>query len=262
MGMEYQNMKLQSLPAGLVIDNFIKGIDSYSYEDYLGEFVNASSFYRAKSNQQPYVHPTKEAHGECDCISHNYQMDFKLIASSSMLQAKNLFSPQIITKNGVTFYCVPKKRAINPDYKPIKATRIFAALRGLSIDDFVAIRNRDNLPQGIEQDIKHLIITLETNKHLLTIFPYYFHFDDNDDFKLGLQIAIDGLNSDFRKALNYREQLLPMRDTYLCFIYLRHFIITQWHDGKLHFTETVPIEKSPLFMKLLDLSDDGFAGDM
>lgn len=262
MGMEYQNMKLQSLQAGLVIDNFIKGIDSYSYEDYLRDFVNASPFYRAKSNQQPYVHPTSEAHGECDCISDIYQMDFKLIASSSMLQAKNLFSPQIINKNGVIVFRVSKKQAENPDYKPIQVTRIFAALRGLNSDELVAIRNRDNFPQGIEQDIKRLIITFETNKHLIAFFPYYFYFDDNHDFKLGLQIAIDGLNSDFRKVLKYREQLLPTRDTHLCFIYLHHFIITEWHDGRLLLADTVPIEKSPLFMKLLDLSDDGFAGDM
>lgn len=40
MSMTYENMKIQFLPAGVVCNNFIKGIDSYSYEDYLVEFVN------------------------------------------------------------------------------------------------------------------------------------------------------------------------------------------------------------------------------
>lgn len=127
MTMQYENMKIKALPAGTVVDNFIQGIGSYHYSDYLLEIVNETPFFLGKSKGEVYISPSSEAHGECDCISQHYQMDFKLIASKSELQARSIFSPQIYYDNGEAIYCASRIDSQSKNYHPIKATRIFAA---------------------------------------------------------------------------------------------------------------------------------------
>lgn len=39
------NTRIMHLPAVLVVKNFVQGIEKYSYEDYLLEFVNASQHF-------------------------------------------------------------------------------------------------------------------------------------------------------------------------------------------------------------------------
>ena len=45
MTMQYENMKIGILPAGMIIDNFIHGIEPYRYSDYLLEIINATPFF-------------------------------------------------------------------------------------------------------------------------------------------------------------------------------------------------------------------------
>lgn len=78
--MEYSEMRVDFLGAARVIDNFIGGVmKPYSYEDYLRDFVNCSSCFLKKSNGKLYKRPESEAHGEYDCASDEYKLDFKLL---------------------------------------------------------------------------------------------------------------------------------------------------------------------------------------
>ena len=49
---------------------------------------------------------------------------------------------------GVTAYCGPKVDADNPKYKPIQATRIFAALRSVDLAELKSIRKSKEKQQG------------------------------------------------------------------------------------------------------------------
>lgn len=171
MTMQYENMKIKALPAGTVVDNFIQGIGSYHYSDYLLEIVNETPFFLGKSKGEVYISPSSEAHGECDCISQHYQMDFKLIASKSELQARSIFSPQIYYDNGEAIYCASRIDSQSKNYHPIKATRIFAALRSLSLNDLLRIRKQESYGCQIDCDISLLMKTLETKKKSVSIFP-------------------------------------------------------------------------------------------
>lgn len=255
MSMTYENMKIQFLPAGVVCDSFIKGIGSYKYEDYLVEFINSSDFFCDKSGGEPFIRPESEDKGECDCISDHYQMDFKRAASQTKFQATNLFSSQIYVEDGWTDYCAPKKEPGDKGYKPINATFLYAALRPMRKEDFDTILQSEGNQSEIETDIKHFIHNLKTDKNLFLFFPYNFFFDENHDFDLGLQLAIEGLNQDFRESLLYRQEKLPDRDTYFSFLYAHHLILLEWNRKQLAFIEKLPIGKSPLFMKLLDYCD-------
>ena len=114
----------------------------------------------------------------------------------------------------------------------------------------------------MERDIVQLMKTLETNKNLFLFFPYNIYFDKNDNILLGQNIAIQAIEADFRQVLTYRAQLCPTKDTYVCFLYAHRFILTAWKDGSLLFLDAIPIEKSPLFMKLKDFSEDMLSGDV
>lgn len=260
MGISYHNLCIQKLSAGLTISNFIKGIGLYSYEDYLLEFVNHSPFFLNKSNGNIYVHPTDESHGEHDCISEDYQIDFKLLTSQSSLQGQSLFSPQIYYENGCTRYCTSRKTSKDADYKPIKTTRIFAALRKLSATDLIRIRSNENNATKMDQDICHLLKIFETNKNILAFFPFNFYFEEPADFEKGLDVIMKAMNSDFHEALLYRRKHCPLKDTFISFLYKNQIILTEWKFGELQLIETLSIENSPLFMRILDLTDDVFSG--
>lgn len=260
--MQYDNMKIDILPAGMIIDRFIQGISPYRYSDYLIEIVNSIPFFLEKSKGEFYTPPCSEAHGECDCISSCYQLDFKLVASESKLQAKSIFSPQIFYNAGVTHYCGSKIDSHCKNYHPISSTRIFAALRPLSLKDLLRIRQKKSCDNQVEKDIVQLMKKLETNKNLFLFFPYNIYFDNNDNLLLGQKIAIRGIEADFRQVLTYRAQLCSNRDSYLCFLYARRFVLTIWENASLVFVDAVPIEKSPLFTKLMGFSENMLSGDV
>ena len=258
----YHKIRIQELPAARVINKFIQGIEPYKYEDYLLECGNSSAFFLEKSKQQPYLHPVSEANGEWDCLSPAYQMDFKLAASESTLRAKRLFSRQITYQNGVTFISTPLKKSGDPGYKPIQATRIFAALRGLSLSELLAIQNKSPCADQVDRDICHLMKTMKCDKNLLVFFPYNFYFDEPLDKVQARQTLIEVLNQDFRQMLSYRSQVCPQRDTYFSFLYNQEWIVLQWKNTELTLIGTVPIQESTLFMRLLDLSEDIFSGEV
>lgn len=249
--MKCETLKIHILPATALINNFVQGIEPYTYEAYLVEVVNATSYFLEKSNYELYTHPTKEDHGEWDCVSAGYAMDFKLIASESRLRALNLFSPQIVVEKEFIGYCAPKMGPGNKRYRPISAVRIFAALRFLRLDDLKIIRREQTFTEKAHKDIRLLLEILETNKNLFLFFPYNMYFDNEVSFEEGRDIALTGIDRDFHNSLLYRAEVCPHRDTYFCFAYAKHFIISVWQNGALQFLEAVPVQKSPLFMKLL-----------
>ena len=258
----YYKIKIQELSAALVLNKFIKGIEPYKYEDYLLEFVNSSTYFLEKAKQQHYHQPVSEANGEWDCISPTYQMDFKLAMAESTLRAKRLFSKQITYLNGITIVSAPLKKSSDPGYKPIQATRIFAALRGLTLSELLAIQNKSSCTDQIERDIRHLMKTMQCDKNLIVFFPYNFYFDDPLDKAQARHSLVEALNQDFQQMLSYRSLACPQRDTYFSFLYAREWIILEWKNGELMPVDTVPIQKSPLFMRLLGLSEDVFSGEV
>ena len=127
-------MRVDFLGAARVIDNFIGGVmEPYSYEDYLRDFVNCSSCFLKKSNGKLYKKPESEAHGEYDCASDEYKLDFKLFASQSRLQAAKILSPSIQEfMPGVIGFGLPEKHEGVPGYKPITYSIPYAVFRSLN----------------------------------------------------------------------------------------------------------------------------------
>ena len=187
------------LPSEFVIKNFIKGEKDCNYEKYLMDFVNASNYFLNKSNGIGFVAPLSEEDGQCDCISESYQMDFKLIASKTALQARSILCARksLIAKGVVAIGTPIRKKG------SIEATYIYAALRDYNLDSLCELKKKHPKRQGIENDIAEFLETLETEKNLLLYFPYEFMFGNDHEFYDGVSQIINALSSDFQSGMQY-----------------------------------------------------------
>lgn len=249
--MHDKSLQSELLPAELIIQNFVKGESKCNYEFYLRELVNNSLYFLAKSNLKNYCPPSSESHGECDCVSDAYKMDFKLIASKTILQARSVLSAQKdVMADGVVMTSLPKK-----EYGEIQATRLHAALREYDYLKLCELQSRAPKKQGIENDIYELLETLETQKNLLLFFPYRFYFEQEYELNVGSAQIAEALSDDFQSAMEYRHEKTSGYDTYMCFIYNGHVIFMQENDNRFTVVDSVKLNKSPTYCRLLEYTD-------
>lgn len=243
-------MKARMLPAPLIIKDFVHGETMCNYELYLLELINTSEWFSAKY-PGGFQRPVSEANGECDAINPNYQLDFKLLASKTALQAKSILSPQIYTENGEVCFCGSK---IDGN---IQSTRIFAAFRKLSLNDLIELRYFNNKKYGVENDIRTVLRILETKKNLLLFFPYKSTFEKPHLHNAAIKAITEAMNHDFRVAFSFRNQYANGYDTFLTCIYEETFLIYYVCGEELQLCDSVEISEIKTFMRLLDLYDYG-----
>lgn len=203
-----ETLTVKLLPAALICKGFIANMPDCNYERYLLQIVNASGYFIKKSNGEVYLAPSEEAHGEYDCCSSRYEIDFKLIASETALRGRNQFSGSISKlAEGVTVYGPPKMSINDSRYKPINATQIFVALRFMKLDELRQVRNSGERAQGLNTDLRAFLETLETNKNILMFFPYEFFSEKKVEFDDEVVEIISVLSHDFNEALKYRKEV-------------------------------------------------------
>jgi len=242
-----ESLVAKLLPPELIIKNYIKGDISCNYEKYLLDYVNASVFFRKKSKGIVYVSPLSEEAGQCDCISESYQMDFKLIASKTSLQARSILCVRkTLLAKGVIAIGPPSK-----ENGKIQATRIYAALRDYDLHMLCELRHEAPKKQGVENDIFELLKTLETKKNLLLFFPYEFMFDNNHEFWEGLSQIINALSVDFQSSMQYRNFASNGWETYMAFVFSGNMVFLQEHENSLEYVDHVDLAKSTIYSNLL-----------
>ena len=247
---------MRLLPASLVIKGFVSGAADCNYERYMLEFVNASGFFRSKSAGDFYSAPESEAHGECDCISQRYQMDFKLIAGKTALQARSLMSNrEAIDCHGVRVTGAPRAEAGS-----IRATRLHAALRNRTADMLPALRENPPKGRGVGNDVYELLKTLETRKNLLLFFPYELYFRQECSFSDGLARIQEALNDDFQCAMQYRIRAAAGFDTYMAYIYGRKLIFMQERNQRFFCVDCVDLKESAVYRRLARFGEDVWEG--
>ena len=229
------------LEAPLLIPNIIHGDKGCNYEEYLKEIINASEWFQ-QHYSGPFCAPKDESHGECDAYAGNYGLDFKLIASKTALQARSIHSLQMYKEEDGAFSgCGPKSSG------SMMVTRFPQAFRRKTIDELLKIRKEATKKQGIENDIKEYLDTLETKKNLLLFYPYRFSFKQPGELVADIQSIVKVCQDDFEVTLNYRTRLYPSWDTFFVFLYDYYFVLCKWSGSSLVFLEAVPIERSDTF---------------
>ena len=247
-----KSLRLTLLPAELIVKNFVKGEEKCNYECYLLELVNKSSFFANLSHGQSYTAPENERHGECDCISDAYLLDFKLIGGKTPLQARKLLINQktLLAEGAI---------AIGPPWEK-KSTRqvtlIHAALRDYSYSQLIELRKQNPQKQGIENDVCQFLKTLETKKNLLLFFPYSFSFDAEYKIEEGSKQICSALTPDFSCAMEYRHNVATGFDTFLCFIYSKHLVFLKDENNAFCLVDYVRLNESTTYMKLSDYAEN------
>lgn len=245
------SMRVKLLPASCIIKNSIGGEEKCNYEIYLRELLNESAWFHI---QYPggFIKPISESNGECDAINQNYQIDFKLLAAKTALQARSVLSPQIYKdENGIIFYCESKKLG-----GTIQATRLFAAFRGKLITDLYSIRENGVKAYGVENDILTTLKMLETKKNLFLFFPYKFTFDKYHSYDEAMKSISEALTEDFHIVFEYRDSKVHNQyDTFMTCIYDDSFLILFVKDQTVQLIDTVKISKIPTFLQLYQYAD-------
>lgn len=237
------------LTSELTVTGFIKNKIECDYEKYLCEFVNASPFFLEKSNGEHYKHtPHKsQSNGECDCVSASYELDFKLIMSKSMGEAKRIlyntkdYDPEL----GVTVTGSP---IFNGE---LEVTRLHVLLRNYNLDELCNLRKNPNPGKVYSSDVRNFLKILETEKNLLLFLPYRFFFEQDCEFSEGVSYIQDALNGDFQSSMQYREFVLKKKyDTYLAFIYQDSIVFLEESNNCLNYVDSVELSKSPIYEDL------------
>lgn len=249
--MEDKTLTARLLPASLIIKNFVQGEPDCNYEKYMLDFVNESVYFQTKSNGIRYTPPENERFGQCDCISGLYQMDFKLIASKTALQARSILSYGKVTiAKGVTITVTPKVNS-----RSMNATRIHAALRDYSLNKLYKLRENATKKQGIENDIYELLETFETKKNLLLFFPYSFSFDNEHEFREGVFQIQKSISKDFQHTMQYRHNVANNFDTYMAFIYDGFIVFMEENHNNFSYIDSIELSKSPVYLNLSRYGD-------
>lgn len=97
-------LMIRPMPPSAVVSNFVEGVPHSNYEIYLRELVNSSTYFldRGKSI---YSGPPSEEAGQCDAISKECELDFKLLDSQTRLMALSILKKQpIVFASGLVVY--------------------------------------------------------------------------------------------------------------------------------------------------------------
>ena len=253
--------KLRSglLPAPMIIKSYVAGDENCNYEKYILEIVNASEVFKLLSGGKEYTAPDNEAHGENDANSDEYSLDFKLVESSSYLEAYRQYSAGVeVLVPGVKMICESRKKGSVPVTKlhcALRDIKTFAQIENIlnSESKYVPMdtRTTDNIDEQIHVDMKTFFKVLQKNKNLLLFIPEEFSFD-GEDYELSevIEIIKDALSVDYVLSLEYRKSKIAEKDTFLMCVYDKQFLIYKYEDDGLLIKEVVPQVKSQTYTKL------------
>lgn len=245
--MRNPRLMIEPMPPSAVINGFVKGAPDSNYEIYLRELINSSTYFLDKG-KSTYGQPSSEEAGQCDAISKEYELDFKLLDSQTKLMADSILGERpMVLASGVVAYAECK----NPGGKVV-ATRLHAAMRGLSFDDLVNIPRPEMNRTNTQNDIPQILEVVEVEKHILMLFPYIFSFGQEPHSEDPVEAIRTEINEDFKNLFLYREKMSPGFDTYLTTVFSDSFLIFRIIHGELFLVESVSTKNTPTYVRLLN----------
>lgn len=243
------------LDAPLIIKGFVNDESECNYELYLTELLNHSRLFMQKSKGEMFRWEEHQAHGECDAVSKNYSIDFKLFATRSSLQGLSVTSNSIkkIEGGGIGF-------GIGrwPIGKTFTGVRTVAALRKYGIEDLnrIATTHQD---MQIEREVAFILKNLRVKKNLLLFYPYTLMFSEPHSFESGCKSITEAFNDDLDRIGAYRRCEAPGFDTYLAAVYEKKLLIFQLLDEKWQLEDYVEMDLSKTYMDLYyEYGNNGF----
>lgn len=241
------SIKSSLLPAIFIVKDFVKGSINYDYEEYLIELINSSIYFRQKSDFKEYGAPLSEAHGESDCISDLYSIDFKLVESTTRIHAVRELSNQIIKLQSGMGTCYPRR----PN-DSMSANVLHVALRQYTSDQLKVLSGKKKFKyNSVEYDVHKYAKMLKKEKNLFLFIPREFFVDDTYNFRYAIEIISKAIKADFLESIKYRETVSSGYDTYISFIYDDNLVIYEFINGNyLKFIDVFYLFKSKIYSEL------------
>lgn len=248
----YKNtgLRFRILEAPLVNKGFVKNEEKCNYELYLVEMLNQSNWFSLKY-KNPFIWSSDQAHGECDAYSGEYGLDFKLIASTTELLARNVHSVQI-AKEGEGIIRFYEK---NPTEKPTTVTHVFFVVKNQDITGLEQLRSTKTRKYGVEKDVNDFLNLLEKKKNLMLFFCYRFYFKNNTPDN-AVDIIKFYLQEWYKSSFEYRKKYCPDFDTFVITIFYDDFIIMKVNEIQLEVIDIVSANKCPTYMLLKNYYQD------
>ena len=233
------------LDAPFIIRDYVNDEPECNYERYLTELLNHSAFFMKKSNETDFKWVERQARGECDAVSENYSIDFKLFATKSRLHGLRATSSRITKiKDGAIAFGTGRW----PSGEQFTCIRTIAALRQYSVEGLNRIAD---VPNGdIEKEISIILKSLRVKKNLLLFYPYTLSFSEPHTFEAGCKSISEAFNDDLSNIGDYRKKETPGFDTYLCVIYDEKLLIFELNEEAWELVDYVELKQSKIYMDL------------
>lgn len=233
------------LDAPLIIHGFVNDEPKCNYEKYLTELLNGSAFFMNKTDGEKLCWNEKQDNGECDAVTSNFSIDYKLFATSSSLQAKRETSVSI---KKMSDGCIAFGIGRLPAGKLFTYVRTVAALREYSLEKLKSIPKDSR--ERIEKEISRILNNIRTEKNLLLFYPYIMSFSEPHGFEDGCKSIEDAFNEDLNQIRLYRESKVPNFETYICTIYENMLLIMEDTGSQWKLQDSVDIMSSSIYRDL------------
>lgn len=251
--MSNKGIGVREIPAAVVLNKFVGNEEDSNYEVFLLEYLNQSKYFQNKSKHERYLAPKSESNGECDAISLSYNIDFKLLASSSYLRGQRLTSMSITkATTGVTFYGAP--RTVGGKYIVTWLHKLF---RMHTLEELHRIRSNESIirPGTDEYDILKALQIMETKKNLLLFFPYSHFINSEVEFSIVTKDIGKELMKNFHELSKYREKVGGGYETYILTEYEKQFLLYSFSATGFELLEVFATLELPTYQKLLDYAN-------
>lgn len=198
-----------------------------SYEDYLFDILNWSSFFKSKTGDgSDYIRPESESLGEADASSTGYQIDFKLLINEEMMRGLSKNTPTVDKTHLKQGFIMIND---HPNPAPVAKRNVLL--------DIMNITDEEIKTSVFKSDTaSHFMKNLTKDKNLFLYYPY--------EYSCSGKIPLAGLLNMFAKVfqipLRYRTEILPERDTFFCFKVKSNFLIFEWISRRFVYRDSVP----------------------
>ncbi|MCR5083367.1 MAG: hypothetical protein K6B15_07840 [Parasporobacterium sp.] len=241
-------LRYEQLPPQMIVKDYVKGEENCNYEIYLREFLNESCYFKRLSKEKLFRKPENESNGQCDAETSSYSIDFKLLISSSKMEANSVLSPSIEKyADGVYGFGASKRKG------QMKTIRLLQSLRYKTVKELELIYNNDEVKYLGKSEIKTFLKKLCFKKNIIFFIPYNFLYISKRDYKEamnGIQLA---LYHDLKASMEFREKYSGNYDTFLAALYDESMIFFKIDSNNIDVVDLVKLKKSPTFVKLRDI---------
>lgn len=201
-------------------------VPKLTYESYLIEVINGSTFFRSKcSFMEHYQLAEEQSNGEDDAYTSSYQLDFKLIVDEDIMRERNKNKPEVdYSHMSKGFIFTNTKEKVSE----IPKNNILIDIMNCRYEEIEYGNFQNNT-------IKSLVKNLGKKKNIFMYYPYEFTCNS----MLIVESFENMLTAIFKVLLDYRDINCTEKDTFVCIKANNLFLVFEWVNKKFLFRDKI-----------------------